>query len=205
MNEEVYKLILLKHFSPLSPTCITLEMPFLAGQRRADVVMVQEDGVHGVEIKSDRDNLDTLSQQIIDYVRVFDYVWLLVSKNHLGAVRNKLPLGVGLMVLEGGQLKVIRKSKKIKRLDKRALTLSLDRASLIEVLTKLNIDHRRIDGVDYLAGKAMVRANTAILRQKFKAQILFKYLPGYETFLRESGKSIHYEDLLNLGLQREIR
>ncbi|SFR39388.1 hypothetical protein SAMN04488073_0366 [Marinobacter gudaonensis] len=205
MNEEVYKLALVKHYSQINPLCITLEMPFLAGQRRADAVVVEDQLVHGIEIKSDRDKLDNLLSQASDYLRVFDFVWLLVSKNHLKNARRSLPNSVGLLVLEEGALKIKRKAKQIKRLDKRAISLSLDRSTLSALLGEIEISHHRSNGFDLLAKRLSDKANISMLRIGFRSQILRKYEEGYITFMRETGQTIHYEDLLNLGPHRMIR
>lgn len=205
MNEELYKLALVRHYSSQDPLCIAIEMPFLAAQRRADAVVVKDDGVHGIEIKSDRDNLDSLTQQIADYIRVFDFVWLLLSKSHLDNSRNILPPSVGLIVLEDGNLVVKRKAKQVKRLDKKALSLSLDRFGLVYLLSTLNINQSRAEGVDELSKKLTHNATIQALKNEFKSQILRKYQKSYKTFKREAGVSIHLEDLLNLGIHRELR
>ena len=42
------------------------------GKSRADIVMVTEEGLIGVEIKSDADTYDRLARQVKDYDRFFD-------------------------------------------------------------------------------------------------------------------------------------
>ncbi|MBW3225445.1 sce7726 family protein [Marinobacter adhaerens] len=205
MNEEFYKLALVRHYFSFTPQCIALELPFLAGQRRADAVLVMDDKVHAIEIKSDRDNLDNLLQQISDYTRVFDFVSIFLSKSHLENARKSLPLNVGLITLEDGEVAIKRKARQIKRLDKKALSLSLDRFSLLDLLNTYGVQYPNYIGIDELARRLRKLGTIQSLRGQFRKQIFRKYQDSFQTFQREVGLSIHLEDLLNLGIQRELR
>jgi hypothetical protein len=205
MNEELYKLALVRHYFSCTPQCIALELPFLAGQRRADAVLVMDNKVHAIEIKSDRDNLDNLLQQISDYTRVFDFVSIFLSKSHLENARKSLPLNVGLITLEDGEVTIKRKARQIKRLDKKALSLSLDRFSLLDLLNTYGVQYPNYIGIDELARRLQKLGTIQSLRGQFRKQIFRKYQDSFQTFQREVGLSIHLEDLLNLGIQRELR
>ena len=53
------------------------------GRSRADVVMVLEEEVVGVEIKSDADTYARLSRQVKDYDRFFDRNLVVVGTSHI--------------------------------------------------------------------------------------------------------------------------
>jgi hypothetical protein len=85
-------------------------------QRQADMVLIEEDYngmIIPIEIKSSADQInDKTLAQLQDYLKVFEYVWLVVTGNHLEKAieiikDNKLD-GVGLMIasIEGGFLKL---------------------------------------------------------------------------------------------------
>ena len=49
------------------------------GRSRADIVMVTEDSVFGIEIKSDADSYTRLNRQVKDYDRFFDYNYVVAD------------------------------------------------------------------------------------------------------------------------------
>lgn len=67
------------------------------GNARMDVAVVNGI-IHGYEIKSDRDTLDRLSEQVIEYNTVFDKITLVVGKNHLYKSMHLIPDWWGVMV-----------------------------------------------------------------------------------------------------------
>ena len=52
------------------------------GRSRADAVMVTENGLAGIEIKSDADTYARLKRQIKDYDRFFDYNFVAAGSTH---------------------------------------------------------------------------------------------------------------------------
>ncbi|MBS8239127.1 hypothetical protein DYI22_01250 [Marinobacter lipolyticus] len=109
------------------------------------------------------------------------------------------------MILEDGELIIKRKAKQIKRLDKKGLSLSLDRTSLSHLMIALSMSFSKADGVDELSRRLLKTATIHLFRETFRKQILRKYQKSFQTFRREVGSKIHFEDLLNLGIHREIR
>ena len=61
------------------------------GRSRADVVMVLEEEVVGVEIKSDADTYARLSRQVKDYDRFFDRNLVVVGTSHAHHVAEHIP------------------------------------------------------------------------------------------------------------------
>lgn len=71
---------------------------FRVGSYKADVVILNRTGT-AYEIKSERDSLSRLSDQIDAYSRVFAAVNVIVGGNHLREVEATVPKHVGVMVL----------------------------------------------------------------------------------------------------------
>ena len=61
------------------------------GRSRADVMMVTEDAITGLEIKSDADSYTRLKRQIRDYDRYFDYNYVVIGRSHLKHVEEHIP------------------------------------------------------------------------------------------------------------------
>lgn len=71
---------------------------FRVGRRKADVVILNGTGTV-YEIKSERDSLVRLADQVEAYSRVFATVNVIVGENHLHGVEASVPSYVGIMVL----------------------------------------------------------------------------------------------------------
>ena len=70
------------------------------GRSRADVVMVLEEEVVGVEIKSDADTYARLSRQVKDYDRFFDRNLVVVGTSHAYHVAEHIPDYWGIITVE---------------------------------------------------------------------------------------------------------
>ena len=61
------------------------------GRSRADVMMVTDDAITGLEIKSDADSYTRLKRQIRDYDKYFDYNYVVIGKSHLKHIEEHIP------------------------------------------------------------------------------------------------------------------
>jgi len=99
-DEYIYKSaltrkILLGKHSLRSASMLT---EFRVGRCKADLVILN--GTATVyEVKSERDSLSRLEQQIIDYSKVFAQIYVIAGENHVDAVMSSVPKDVGVMRL----------------------------------------------------------------------------------------------------------
>lgn len=71
---------------------------FRTGSRKADVAILN--GTTTVyEIKSERDSLSRLDEQLINYRKVFASVFVIAGEKHMAAILNAAPADVGVMRL----------------------------------------------------------------------------------------------------------
>lgn len=70
------------------------------GQSRADVVMVAEDALYGIEIKSDADTYARLKRQVEDYDRYYDYNMIVVGTKHAAHVSEHVPDWWGIITVD---------------------------------------------------------------------------------------------------------
>lgn len=70
------------------------------GKSRADVVMVTENDLYGIEIKSDADTYTRLSRQVKDYDKYFDYNYVVAGSSHALHIREHLPSYWGVITVE---------------------------------------------------------------------------------------------------------
>ena len=72
----------------------------MMGRSRADVVMVTENGLYGIEIKSDADSYARLSRQIKDYDKYYDHNIAMVGTTHAGSIKEHVPEWWGVITVE---------------------------------------------------------------------------------------------------------
>ena len=70
------------------------------GRSRADMLMVTEDALFGIEIKSDADSYARLSRQVRDYNLYFDYNYVVVGTTHAHHIGEHVPAFWGIITVE---------------------------------------------------------------------------------------------------------
>lgn len=70
------------------------------GKSRADVLMVMESALVGVEIKSDADTYARLERQVKDYNIFFDYNMVVVGSSHAYHIEEHVPEWWGIVTVE---------------------------------------------------------------------------------------------------------
>ncbi|MDO4648116.1 MAG: sce7726 family protein [Eubacteriales bacterium] len=70
------------------------------GRSRADVVMITEDAITGIEIKSDADTYTRLERQVKDYDKFFDRNILVAGSSHALHVKEHVPEHWGIITVE---------------------------------------------------------------------------------------------------------
>lgn len=72
----------------------------MMGTSRADVIMVTEDALCGIEIKSDADTYVRLAGQVKDYDQYYDYNFAVVGSSHAMHIREHIPEYWGVVTAE---------------------------------------------------------------------------------------------------------
>ncbi len=72
----------------------------MMGRSRADVVMVTEDALYGIEIKSDADTYTRLSRQVRDYDKYYDHNIIVAGTRHAHSIKEHVPEWWGIITVE---------------------------------------------------------------------------------------------------------
>jgi hypothetical protein len=92
---------------------ISVEIPYISMKRRADVLLIDKNNNFVVfEIKTDADNMRRTEEEINDYKKTFDYVYV-VCETKYGDYIKKNYKNVGILCVNGN-IKEIQKPKIIK-------------------------------------------------------------------------------------------
>lgn len=123
-------------------TVIIEELGLCRGKVRVDVAVVNG-SLHGYEIKSDRDSLRRLANQVHMYGKVLDRATLVVGERHLPKALTFLPEWWGVLRIitttRGLQFKAVRRGRKNPKKDPRALVELLWYEDAIALLEEHNI------------------------------------------------------------------
>ena len=112
------------------------ELPLLRGRGRADLAFVNG-SLSGYEIKSDRDSLRRLGDQVQHYNTVFEYATVVLTESHLRNARRIIPLQWGIMLAGNdgkANLRCVRSPKLNRATDPEALARLLWKRECVRAL-----------------------------------------------------------------------
>lgn len=134
------------------------EFALYGGTNRADLAALN--GVtHGYEIKSDRDTLIRLPQQVTAYNAVFERATLVSARRHLSYARQIIPKWWGIVEVKGSpmfgmRLERIRESRPNPAPEGEAIACLLWRPEALQILTNLGLDKGvRSKPMEYLVSR----------------------------------------------------
>lgn len=115
------------------------------GTARVDIAVVN--GIlHGYEIKSDKDNLDRLPEQIEEYNAVFDKITLVVGKRHLYHAIKMIPDWWGVVVAKLDDNSVIFNVIREEEFNKNQNSISIARLLWREEALKILEENGKAEG-----------------------------------------------------------
>lgn len=172
LPETLLKIELTKHLLRTDPEAIlAMEVPYLFGERVADVVKIDGQEAVVYEIKSAKDSLNQLVEQINDYKKFFDQCYVVCEIKNLEAVRKLVPKQIGIIVYNGKKLEQKRKSALIRRLNKIALASVLTKKCLAKI-TKESQRESHVDLTKIAASKltleSLKKLSRDFLASKYK-------------------------------------
>lgn len=136
-----HKILLGKH----SLRTASMMTEFRVGKAKADAVILNGTGT-AYEIKSERDTLSRLENQMDEFRKVFACVNVVVGENHLARVQELAPDDVGIMVLScRHSIQTIREAQTIpERTDPSAILEAITIKEAEMMLGDLKIDPPRV-------------------------------------------------------------
>lgn len=162
--------------------------------RRADLVMIHHGFSHAFEIKSDYDNIKRLNEQLSDYLRTFDFVYIVTTKTLLKEIESLTPKNVGI-ILVNENIKQKRRPTMIKRLNKRSLAEFIDKKTIIKNINIKNSSASVFDLRDTISKKLSISK----IRELAIQSLIKRYNYQFSLFLYDIKNSgITEEDLRTL-------
>lgn len=129
------------------------------GRSRADVVMVLQEALCGLEIKSDADTYARLGRQVRDYDQYFDYNYIVAGTKHAHHVEEHVPdwWGIITVELEEGRpdFYLLREAEENPNINwKRKMGL-LWRPELVHIQERNQLPRYRQKGKDFVIDKIL--------------------------------------------------
>jgi len=138
---QALRLRLLKQHAKQSNTVFIEEFGICRGQRRIDLAVVNS-CFHGYEIKSDRDTLRRLENQVDLYSKVLDRATIVVGERYQSEAMDVVPNWWGVLLVHPGakspRFKVVRRAQKNPGLEPRSLVELLWLADAVALLDQRN-------------------------------------------------------------------
>lgn len=201
-DASYYKtLIIDEFFNDLNIDLLTTEIPYLYGNRKADLVVILDNKSIAFEIKSELDNLTKLNEQIRDYQEVFNEVYVVIADKFKTSQEIKsLPKNIGLIVEKNGTFKLKRVAKLKTTLKKDKTVYFLHKKEMLEYLNTNK--YLSINGV---RKKFLNKFNNKEVYDIVLKSLINRYNDKFKLFCFNRGKYTHKEDLKMLtGLKQGL-
>lgn len=156
------------------------------GRSRADVMMVLENSIAGIEIKSDADTYVRLARQVKDYNVYFDYNMVAVGVSHAMHIKEHIPDWWGIITIEevdgGADFYLYRSMKPNPKPNiKRQLSL-LWRPELARILAQNHLPRYPGKSRQFVIGRLAERVEPALLKRQMSEELFER---DYTIFARE--------------------
>lgn len=129
------------------------------GRSRADIVMICESYLTGIEIKSDKDTYVRLSSQVKDYDKYYDRNIIVVGTSHALHVEEHVPGYWGIITVEdtdeGLDFYMLREARDNPKRDMKRKLSILWRPELFEIQTKLDMPKYKEKSKDFVIDKIL--------------------------------------------------
>ena len=197
LSEVEIKLLLLEFLTSRLKSfehCLAVEAKYAENLRRADVLAITNETI-AFEIKSDFDRLDKLPDQLKDYRRTFDKLFVVTTPKHQRKIRPFLGENDGLIVVENRELRVLKEARKNKSILKKNLAAICSRQALSNALGAQN----RKSTVGKLRESAQKKLDVPNLHLLALAELKQRFMRRYNTFIEESAIPLRETDLKALN------
>lgn len=180
---------------------LAAEFAFRDVSRKADLAVIGPQTLAAIEVKGPRDNLDTITAQVDDYMKAFLTVDVAVASCFLAAARERLPRAVGIIELAADRI--------IRRRNPRARdTLTPEQAvqwlRAVDLRRHLGAEARHY-GIEEARAKIAKKLSRRTLSELAISVARERARERYQLFLNEKGSRLSLDDVATLQLPTRIR
>ena len=145
------------------------------GRSRADVVMVTDSALYGVEIKSDADTYARLKSQVKDYDKHYDFNIIVIGTSHAQHIYEHVPDYWGIITVEdiGGtpDFYMLRKPQTNPKMKWEKKLEILWRTELAKIQEMNSMPKYKDKSKDFIVGKLLERIPGKLSEETLKEQL----------------------------------
>jgi hypothetical protein len=176
------------------------EVMYGTKRKLIDLLVLDKNQLIAIEIKADNDDLRRLQEQINESKKIFDFIIVCTTMAHLEKVKQLLSNDIGIYSVAERDIKVIRKPKKQKKLDKQEMLFSINsnflRKNLRSGISSINSDEVR---------QYYFRESTNKIHNLFAEYLQQKIQSKFNLFLQNRGEFTHIDDIPLLSTPLSIQ
>mgnify|MGYP000538919415 CR=1 FL=1 len=153
--------------------------------------------ISAFEIKADRDDVRRLDNQINEYKKIFDYIYVVCTKKQLYKVQEKTDKTIGIFLIDDEErINIKRKALRQRNADKRSILETVN-ANYLKRTFNLN---RRVTANE--ARDLLTNKNAKELKNTLYTYLETFLSKKFSLFLSEKGINTHIDDLPVLSIHR---
>lgn len=166
------------------------EVMYGTKRKLVDLLVLNNNKLTAIEIKTDSDDLRKLKEQITEYKKLFDYVIVCTTNTHLIKIRQSTTQDIGIYIFKEQNIEIIRKPQQQRQLDKSEMLFTIN-AQYLKQNSNSKIRKYDSDAIrSYYAKRGMHK-----IRQIFHDYLYSKIESKYDLFLQYRGKFTHIDDI----------
>ena len=135
---------ILNNYHNCSNTLVIDELGIKHGKCRADIAVINDHFI-GFELRSNKDTLNRLPNQIITYNTIFDYITIIIEKCHQKVIKSMIPNWWGIIICRENNDQIIfnkvRRPKINNYIDSLSIAELLWKNEAIEILLKKGLSN----------------------------------------------------------------
>lgn len=176
------------------------ELMYGIKRKLVDLVVLKNNKIFAIEIKSNNDNLNRLKEQIEEYKKVFNYVLIVTTEKFKDRILNSVSSDIGIYIIEADfSLHKIRSPRIQNDRNKIEILYSIN-ARFLSKIGNYSIQKYNADEIRLLYAKKRI----SYIQEILLTYLTEKYKDRFNLFMSDRGIQTHIEDLEILSSSFQI-
>lgn len=176
------------------------ELMYGIKRKLVDLVVLKNNKIFAIEIKSNNDNLNRLKEQIEEYKKVFNYVLIVTTEKYKDRILNTVSSDIGIYIIGADfSLQKIRSPRIQNDRNKIEILYSIN-ARFLSKIGNYSIQKYNADEIRLLYAKKRI----SYIQEILLTYLTEKYKDKFNLFMRDRGIQTHIEDLEILSSSFQI-
>lgn len=176
------------------------ELMYGIKRKLADLIVLKNNKIFAIEIKSNNDNLSRLKEQIEEYKKVFNYVLIVTTEKFKNRILNTVSSDIGIYIIEADfSLHKVRSPRIQNDRNKIEILYSIN-AKFLSKIGKYSLQKYNADEIRLLYAKKRI----SYIQEILLTYLTEKYKDRFDLFMKDRGIQTHIEDLEILSSSFQI-